>query len=488
MDFNGSRTDFYNDYYRYASLIRGNHSDITILGYKDAVYLNPVYDDYATATANPDWFLTAVGAESTVTSYTAVAAYPSSLTAVHPSAAAKSAYSISFNGTGTRLEKVGVELRKTGSPNALVKAALYAHSGTYGSSSVPTGSPLETSTTIINSSSTLTTSYAFYNFTFASTTQLTADTKYCVVVYVDSGTVDASNYIRGSLAAVGHSGNIAEYASSAWTANTGYDARFYVYGAANDYIYSAYWGCYLMDVSNTGWQQHFADYVNAKLAQGTGTAYSGVFVDDVWDDLNDYTAGFNATVPQAKLDNWHSDMEAFLTYINSDIAGIVLVNSDEFDTHSYLNLVDGQMLEGYVHTSWDDPDTWDSTHLNLGTAHYAKSASGKIIFCSSGSSTYDADILSRCYNNFVNNSTDLEHSYFAFNGYSSSDPHFEYYEIMDTELPGGATPTPTAAPTAPHFSGDVNGPSWSGNLTALGVGLTIALVVFAPLIAERRRR
>lgn len=448
MDFNGSRTDFFLDYYRAASLIKGNHSDIKILGYKDAVYMNVNYSDWATVAANPTWFMRTEESDTEVAYYNASTTSTRTILEVHPSASAsRSAVSQSFPGATARLSKISFMLARSGSPNAQIKAALYSHTGTYGSGSKP-DTLLAESTTSINAN-TLTTSAAWYDFDFDETCQMQSGTNYVAVVYCASKTtLDASNYIAVSqLTSGAHSGNDAYYASSAWSPGTR-DTVFHIYGVTGgDYIYSSYWGCYLTDPSATGWQQHYADYVNTKLAQGTGNVYDGVFVDDVWNNLTAYTSGFNGTVSAAKQASWHEDMETFLTHIQTDITGTVLVNSDEFTTDDYLTITDGQMLEGYIHAPWDNSTTWDSAHLNLGAAHLRKSETGKIIFCSSGVSDYNEPILEMCYNNFVANSTDLEHSYFAFNGYASSDPHDEYYPIMDTLLEGAPTPTPTPTPT-----------------------------------------
>lgn len=214
--------------------------------------------------------------------------------------------------------------------------------------------------------------------------------------------------------------------------------------ASGNYLYNSAWGAYLMDPASTGWQQHYADYVNAKFAQGTGNVYDGVFADDVWNQVSAYS--FNGTVQAADSAAWHADMEAFLTHIKTDISGIVLANSDEWHTDDYLEIVDGQMLEGYVHAAWDPPGTFDSTHLNLGGDLARKGASGKILWAASGTviSGDPTALLEKCYNDFVANSTDLAHNYFGFNDWSSSDGSKGYYALMDTPLEG---PTPTPSPT-----------------------------------------
>jgi hypothetical protein len=48
----------------------------------------------------------------------------------------------SFTGNGQAASSVTVKLEKTGAPTGLIYARIYAHSGTFGTSSIPTGSPI----------------------------------------------------------------------------------------------------------------------------------------------------------------------------------------------------------------------------------------------------------------------------------------------------------------------------------------------------------
>jgi len=94
---------------------------------------------------------------------------------------------------------------------------LYAHSGTYGTSSVPTGSVLATSAGL--DVSTLNSTFALKELTFSGANQydLVANTAYCIGVTFTGG--DGDHYIQVGIDTTNpsHEGNRASYISS-WTA------------------------------------------------------------------------------------------------------------------------------------------------------------------------------------------------------------------------------------------------------------------------------
>jgi len=138
----------------------------------------------------------------------------------------------SFTGDGGILSSAKFYLRKVGSPtgNAVVK--IYAHTGTFGSSSMPTGTSLATSDTF--DVSTLTTANQLINFNFsgANKIQLIDETKYVVVIEYSGG--DASSYILVGLDATSptHDGNY----YSTYGASSSVDTCFYVYADDTDSI------------------------------------------------------------------------------------------------------------------------------------------------------------------------------------------------------------------------------------------------------------
>ena len=72
----------------------------------------------------------------------------------------------SFTGTGVELDSCQIWLRRAYYPSGTCRLKLYAHSGTYGTSSLPTGSPLATSDSIVIDN--LPTTLYTQNFIFSS--------------------------------------------------------------------------------------------------------------------------------------------------------------------------------------------------------------------------------------------------------------------------------------------------------------------------------
>jgi hypothetical protein len=129
------------------------------------------------------------------------------------------------------LTSIKVSLAKVLSPSGNSYVKVYAHSGTYGTSSVPTGSALATSDPYDVAG--LTTSEQFITFTFSGANQITLSTStyYVLEFYCPVG--DASNYVklyRRTGVGATHEGN-SSYGSitPTWTYDGG-DTKFYVYG------------------------------------------------------------------------------------------------------------------------------------------------------------------------------------------------------------------------------------------------------------------
>lgn len=142
----------------------------------------------------------------------------------------------SFTGTSADIINAKVKLRKVGSPTGNIVAKLYAHSGTYGTSSVPTGSALATSDNV-DVSTIASNSFELVTFEFTAGNQYTmsAGTKYVISFEYSGG--DATNYLRfatdfGSSSGQ-HDGNRSQYTGS-WAAQSLSDLIFYVNGTTGD--------------------------------------------------------------------------------------------------------------------------------------------------------------------------------------------------------------------------------------------------------------
>ncbi|MHA2402113.1 MAG: hypothetical protein ACXADH_03900, partial [Candidatus Kariarchaeaceae archaeon] len=133
----------------------------------------------------------------------------------------------SFTGAGGVLANVRVQLSKTGTPNGNAVAKIYAHSGTLGTSSVPTGNALATSENFDVSD--LTTSLKLIDFEFKDEYTLTNTTNYVFTVEYDGG--NTGNYVNvgTDTSSPTHAGNFSTKSSGTWTANSSEDAIFYIY-------------------------------------------------------------------------------------------------------------------------------------------------------------------------------------------------------------------------------------------------------------------
>lgn len=140
-------------------------------------------------------------------------------------------YGQSFTGDGSNLGSVQLYLSKSSGATGDLYVEIYAHSGTFGTSSVPTGSPLATSATVALSS--LTTSLALVSFTFSGGGQiaLANGTKYVLAIKVNGLSGDVNVGLDTSSPT--HGGNFSqrdqEYGD--WTAWSSRDLVFYVNSA-----------------------------------------------------------------------------------------------------------------------------------------------------------------------------------------------------------------------------------------------------------------
>ena len=138
----------------------------------------------------------------------------------------------SFTGDGKPMDSCKFYLGvRVGNPGNL-RAYLYAHTGTFGISSLPTGAILDQSSSYAASNVLEGDNWSLHTFTgFAGYTPVNG-TKYCIVLVGYDGTWDASNHISvsGDNTSPTHGGNAVYYNAGSWNANSGLDIIFYVYG------------------------------------------------------------------------------------------------------------------------------------------------------------------------------------------------------------------------------------------------------------------
>lgn len=132
----------------------------------------------------------------------------------------------SITGDGGNLTDIYYNLRLSGSPTGNATAKVYAHSGTFGTSSVPTGAALATSNTF--DVSTLTGNYHNYKFTFASPATLTNGTKYVITFEYSGGSTVNTVQVGRDTTSPSHGGNAAHSSNgTSWSASSGRDLIFY---------------------------------------------------------------------------------------------------------------------------------------------------------------------------------------------------------------------------------------------------------------------
>jgi len=117
---------------------------------------------------------------------------------------------------------------KSGLPTGNAVAKLYAHSGTFGTSSVPTGDALATSGNF-DVSTVSDSDYSSMEFTFSTPYEMQADTNYVMVLEFAGGDGNNVLYVGLDHVSPAHSGNMSSYSTS-WSAYSAYDLIFYVYG------------------------------------------------------------------------------------------------------------------------------------------------------------------------------------------------------------------------------------------------------------------
>jgi hypothetical protein len=216
---------------------------------------------------------------------------------------------------------------------------------------------------------------------------------------------------------------------------------WFIHDASGNRIKNPSWGWYLMDVGNAGWRAHWISDLNSKL----GTTYDGVFIDDVWNALNGH--GMSG-ITSSQIARWHSDTLGMLQYIKANIAPgkLVIINTDEWNSNTYVSAVDGEMLEGFTHEGWTATYSQGGRDPGLIMVMINKlagdSAAGKIVWSASGSlinsdSNEMARMVKYCYASFLLGANGPG-AYWGFNTWVSGDGSNGYYSIMDTPI-GSAT-------------------------------------------------
>ena len=137
-------------------------------------------------------------------------------------------YGQSLTGVAGDLINAKFKIARVGTLSGNIVAKLYAHSGTFGTSSVPTGAALATSDNI--DVSTINTYYTSVTFIFSAGNQYTmsAATKY--VIAIEYSSASSTNYLKVATDASSptHGGNRSTWNGSSWSAVSSSDMIFAV--------------------------------------------------------------------------------------------------------------------------------------------------------------------------------------------------------------------------------------------------------------------
>lgn len=146
----------------------------------------------------------------------------------------------SFTGNGYPIVSCAFYLKATGSPTGNAVAKIYAHTGTFGTSSAPTGTALATSDPL--DVSTLTGSYVLTRFSFPTAQQITLvdGTNYVVTIEYSAGSGGNTVEVGSDSSSPSHDGNGTKYFSSLWNTDT-VDYCFYVNEAARQQVSYESW-------------------------------------------------------------------------------------------------------------------------------------------------------------------------------------------------------------------------------------------------------
>lgn len=135
----------------------------------------------------------------------------------------------SFTNTyASTLKSCKFYLKKTGTPTGNMAIFIRAHSGTYGTSSIPTGAALATSDNF--DVSTLTTSYVLYTINFSGANQISlSEETYYTIGTLFGGTVGSFVSFGKDTSSSSHSGNFSQIVAGPWVESATEDMCFYVY-------------------------------------------------------------------------------------------------------------------------------------------------------------------------------------------------------------------------------------------------------------------
>jgi hypothetical protein len=240
--------------------------------------------------------------------------------------------------------------------------------------------------------------------------------------------------------------SIAACCSADWTVANANEAWFLHDAATGSRIWNPSDNGFLMDIGNAGFRAHWISYIASNLATYPGL--TGIFIDNTlgsitgWVPWVDYTGGGQPTFSSSDLNNWHSNAVNFLGQIKAAFPNYTIIINTDGEYNDYVAQVDGVMMEGFVHATWQTATDTSNNAINQINYFSSVTSSGKIAWYISGTSSGTTSQV----NNIVaytlagaliaNNNPK---SVFSFNDWLSFDGSYGYYPIMDTANLGQPT-------------------------------------------------
>ena len=133
--------------------------------------------------------------------------------------------------TPCTLDSAKFYLSYLNSPSGDTYVQIYAHTGTWGSTGIPAGSPLATSDV---RNATVVTTLALYTYTFSGANRISLSTGPYVAIHYFGGTVSL-NWLKYGIdnTTKTHAGNwVVSADTTNWSGSASYDSIFYIYGVA----------------------------------------------------------------------------------------------------------------------------------------------------------------------------------------------------------------------------------------------------------------
>ena len=232
------------------------------------------------------------------------------------------------------------------------------------------------------------------------------------------------------------------YCSADWTVCNANEAWFIHDAATGSRIWDPTVNGFLMNIGNAGFRAHWIAYVASNLNSYPGL--TGIFIDNTIGSMNpnwipwvDYTGGGTPVFTSSDLNNWHSNAVSLLGQIKAAFPNYTIIINTDGIYSDYGAQVDGVMIEGFVHATYQTADDTSNNAINQINYFSSITSSGKIAwYCSgtsSGTTSQVNNIVEYCLCGALISNNNPK-SVFSFNNWFSFDGSYGYYPIMDTNI------------------------------------------------------